>query len=111
MKILYDISVNTTEEWSCKKNEQNSFGESMMHVSNAGLPKVFWTEAINTTRYLINRSPSTSIDCKTLKEVWLGNPASYAHLRVFGCPFIFMLTMVSLSVKLGKEYFLVMGIG
>ena len=49
-------------------------------LSNAGLSKCFWAEAINTTCYLVNRSPSTAIDFKTLEEVWSGIPANYSHL-------------------------------
>ena len=36
---------------------------------NAGLSKCFWAKIINTTCYLVNRSPSTSIDFKTPEEV------------------------------------------
>ncbi|KAK3016711.1 hypothetical protein RJ639_005649 [Escallonia herrerae] len=41
-------------------------------LSNARLSKEFWAEAINTAAYLVNRSPSTVIDCKTPEEVWSG---------------------------------------
>eukprot|EP00253_Pinus_taeda_P025873 PITA_25873 len=37
-------------------------------LSNAGLQKELWTEAVATTCYVINRSPSTAIDCKILQE-------------------------------------------
>ncbi|GJX75491.1 transposable element [Tanacetum coccineum] len=53
---------------------------------NAGLDRSFWAEALNTTCYLVNRSPATAIDCKTPIEVWTGKPADYSKLRVFGCP-------------------------
>ena len=36
----------------------------------AGLPKIFWAEAINTVVYLINRSPCSVINFKVPKEVW-----------------------------------------
>lgn len=55
-------------------------------LSNAGLSKEFWAEAVNTACYLVNRSPSTTIECKTPEEVWSGSPTSYTDLRVFGCP-------------------------
>jgi len=35
---------------------------------------------------LVNRSPSTAIDCKTPYEVWFGTPADYSILKTFGCP-------------------------
>eukprot|EP00253_Pinus_taeda_P003238 PITA_03238 len=37
-------------------------------LSNAGLQKELWTEAVATTCYVINRSPSTAIDCKILHD-------------------------------------------
>eukprot|EP00253_Pinus_taeda_P019928 PITA_19928 len=38
-------------------------------LSNAGLQKELWTEAVATTCYVINRSPSTAIGCKIPQEV------------------------------------------
>ena len=55
-------------------------------LSNAGLSKEFWAEAVNMDCYLINRSPSIAIDLKTPIEVWSGAPADYSNLRIFGCP-------------------------
>ena len=55
----------------------------MLIYSN--LPKTLWIEALNTSCYLVNRSPSTTISCKILMELWLGRMADYAKLRIFGC--------------------------
>lgn len=52
---------------------------------SAGLPKVFWAEAVTTAAYLINRCPSTALNFKTPEEVWSGHPPDYSRLRVFGC--------------------------
>ncbi|OAE25191.1 hypothetical protein AXG93_925s1020 [Marchantia polymorpha subsp. ruderalis] len=51
----------------------------------AGLPKRFWEEAVNTTAYLINRCPSMALNCKTSKEVWNGSSPKLDNLKVFGC--------------------------
>ena len=40
---------------------------------------------INSTCYLVNRSPSIPINCRTPEEVWCGSP-NYVNLRIFGCP-------------------------
>ena len=78
-----------------KTPQQNGVAERMNRtllekarcmLSNAGLGKEFWAEAINMACYLVNRSPSTAIECKTPYEVWSGTRANYANLRVFGCP-------------------------
>ncbi|KAG8501441.1 hypothetical protein CXB51_003771 [Gossypium anomalum] len=55
-------------------------------LSNANLPKSFWAEAASTACFLINRSPSVSIEKKTPQEVWSSNPANYSDLKIFGCP-------------------------
>jgi hypothetical protein len=55
-------------------------------LSNAGLDKEFWTEAVSTACYLVNRSPTTSIECNTPEEVWSGKPTDYSNFKVFGCP-------------------------
>ncbi|KAL4572640.1 hypothetical protein LXL04_019420 [Taraxacum kok-saghyz] len=52
---------------------------------NAGLPKMFWADAVNTAAYLINRGPSVPLGFKIPEEVWTGRPATLKHLRVFGC--------------------------
>ena len=52
---------------------------------HAGLPKMFWPEAVNTAAYLINRGPSIPLDGKIPKEVWSGKEVNLSHLRVFGC--------------------------
>ncbi|WRX24984.1 Integrase [Theobroma cacao] len=78
-----------------KTPQQNGIAERMNRtlierarcmLSNAGLSKVFWTEAINMACYLVNRSLSTAIELKTPKEGWSGKPADYSILRVFGFP-------------------------
>ena len=49
------------------------------------LPKSLWAEALNTTCYFVNRSPSTTIECKTPIELWSGRVTDYSKLRIFGC--------------------------
>lgn len=53
-------------------------------LSSAKLDQCLWAEAVSTC-YLINRSPSSSIEDKTPYEMWLGRKPSVAHLRIFGC--------------------------
>ena len=52
---------------------------------SAMLPKSLRGEAVNTTVYLVNRSPSTTLDFMVLEEVWSGRAPDYKHLRVLGC--------------------------
>ena len=54
-------------------------------LSEVGLLQKFWAEAIATTCYLINRSPTSTLVDKTPMEAWSGHKPSLRHLRVFGC--------------------------
>ena len=55
----------------------------MCMLSSASLEKLLWTEAINTTSYLINLGSHTSIKCMIPSEVWSGKSAKYSLLKVF----------------------------
>ena len=80
-------------------------------LSNVGLSKCSWAEAVNTAYYLINRSPSTAIDFKIPEEVWSDTPANYSHLRVFGCPAYFHVNDGKLEPRAKKAIFLGYAIG
>jgi transposase InsO family protein len=54
-------------------------------LSNGKLQQELWAEVVSTTCYLVNQSPSTTIECKILEEVWIGHPCNYSNLKVFGC--------------------------
>ena len=49
------------------------------------LPRVFWGEVVNTSVYLLNRSPTKSLEGKTPYEAWSRIKPNVDHLRVFGC--------------------------
>jgi hypothetical protein len=53
-------------------------------LSGAGLGQEFWAEAVGTTCYLVNKSPSLALDDKTPQEVGTGKKPSFTHLKVFG---------------------------
>lgn len=55
-------------------------------MSNVQMSRCFWAEALNIVCYLINKSPTTTIDFKTPFEVWYGKTSNYTCLRVFDCP-------------------------
>jgi hypothetical protein len=59
--------------------------KSRSMLSGARLGQEFWAEAVGTSCYLVNRSPSSTLDDKTPHEVWSGKKPSLQHLRVFGC--------------------------
>ncbi|KAJ4967885.1 hypothetical protein NE237_014586 [Protea cynaroides] len=74
-------------------------------LSNSGLEKDFWSEAVNTACYLVNCSPSTAIECKTPNEVWSGKPSDYSNLKVFGCPAYYHVKDGKLEPRAKKSIF------
>lgn len=54
-------------------------------LTNAGLSKSFWREAMPITCNLINRCSTSAISNKTPIEKWSGKHEDYSNIRVFGC--------------------------
>ena len=54
-------------------------------LSDAKLPKNFWAEALSTANYIINRTPTASLDFLTPYEILNGKIPNIGHLKVFGC--------------------------
>ena len=54
-------------------------------LSGTRLGQEFWAEAVETACYLVNISPSSTLEDKTPHEVWTTKKPSLSHLRVFGC--------------------------
>ena len=75
-------------------------------LPNTGLAKQFWAEASNVACYLVYRSPSTFINCKTLEQMWSGSTTNYSILHVFRCPFYAQVNEGKLESRAKKCIFL-----
>ncbi|KAM1709691.1 hypothetical protein ACFXTN_000166 [Malus domestica] len=56
--------------------------KSMLHEKD--LPYKLWGEAVNTTVYLLNRCPTSALNCVTPFEAYSGRRPGIKHLKVFG---------------------------
>jgi hypothetical protein len=54
-------------------------------LKQRGMPAVFWGEAVVTTVYILNRSPTKALNGRMPYEAWHGRKPVVSHLRVFGC--------------------------
>lgn len=50
----------------------------------ANLEKNYWAEAVATAAYVINRSPTKSLQGKTPYEMWKGKKPNLSHMKIFG---------------------------
>ena len=54
-------------------------------LKGKGLPNKFWVDAINSTIYILNRSPTKVVRNKTPFEAWNKRKPVVNHLKVFWC--------------------------
>jgi hypothetical protein len=75
---------------------QNGKAECMIRTTNdvlhsllfqASLPAYYWAKSLSATTYLLNLLPTKTISTPTPHFALFGTTPSYAHLRVFGCPY------------------------
>jgi hypothetical protein len=52
---------------------------------HASFPLQFWEDVVDTTVYLINRGPSSSLDGRIPKEEWTRKKINYYFLKTFSC--------------------------
>ena len=56
-------------------------GRARSMLNGAGLGQEFWVDAVDTTCYLVNRSPSLALEDRTPQEVWTIKKPSLSHLK------------------------------
>jgi len=76
-------------------------------LSNSGLNKSFWAEAMTYASHLINRLSSSAIGGKTPMEMRSGKAATdYEMLHVFGCSVYYHVSDGKLEPRARKAVFL-----
>jgi hypothetical protein len=104
--VRHKMMVNTPQQNGVAKRMNKTILErACCMLSDAGLGKEFWAEAVSTTCYLVNRSPTNFIECKTPEEVWSCKPTNYSNLKVFGCPAYFHMNEGMLEPRANKSFF------
>ena len=76
-------------------------------LSNAGLGKQFWAEAVMYASHLINRLPLATLNRKTPLEVWSGKPTNdYDTLHVLGSTAYYHVKDSKLDPRAKKAFFM-----
>jgi hypothetical protein len=68
-----------------ERRNQTVVGTARSMLKIANMLGRFWGEAVMTAMYVLNRSPTNSVEGKTMYEAWHGKKPAVHHLRVFGC--------------------------
>nr|GEX57955.1 retrovirus-related Pol polyprotein from transposon TNT 1-94 [Tanacetum cinerariifolium] len=99
---------NTPQQNEAVKRINRTLLEKIWCVlSNAGLGKEFWVEAVTYACHHVNCFPSTAIDKKTPFEKWYGKPAiDYDSLHVFGSAAYYHVKKSKLYPRAKKALFM-----
>jgi transposase InsO family protein len=67
-----------------KRNNYTMVEMERSMLQNKGLRNSFWGDAIATSLYIFNRSPTSALDMMTPYEAWYEKNPNVNHFRVFG---------------------------
>ena len=81
----YSAPYSPQQNGVVERRNQTVVGMARALLKQRGMPAVFWGEAVLTTVYILNRSPTKALDGRTPYEAWHGRKPAVSHLRVFGC--------------------------
>lgn len=94
MRAVFDSSGIIHQTSNYYTPEQNGVSERRIRMIvekakcmlfGAGLPTMFWAEAVNAAVHIINRSVTSTLNNMTPHEAFSGKKPDLSHLRVFGC--------------------------
>ena len=54
-------------------------------MAEKNMPHHYWTEAVSTGVYIMNRTPTTAVHDMTPEEKFIEKKLDLSHLKVFGC--------------------------
>jgi hypothetical protein len=57
---------------------------AMIMMKEKKLPHEFWSEAVDTAAYILNRCPTKKIETQVPKQVWSRRKSSVAHFKIVG---------------------------
>ena len=85
--IKHQLSCPYTPEQNglAERKHRHLIETTITLLQNAILPSGFWSYAVQTACFLINRMPSAVLNFKSPFEVIFQTIPSVTHLRIFGC--------------------------
>lgn len=82
-------------KYSCKSTPQHNgiAKRKKMHIvevtrailNEKKIPGYFWTKAVATTMYIVNRTPTAAVHGMSSDEKYIGRKPYISHLKIFGC--------------------------
>lgn len=85
IRIEYTVPYTPQQNGVAERMNRTIIERARCLILNSRLSKRFWTEAVLTAVYLINRNPTEALKDKVPAELWYGNRPNLVKLRVLGC--------------------------
>ena len=84
--IVSQLTPPGTPQWNGVSERRNRTLLDMVRcmMSQTNLPTSFWGYALETAAFILNRTPSKSVQ-KTPYEIWTGKRPSLSFLKIWGC--------------------------
>ncbi|XP_024316275.1 uncharacterized protein LOC100822297 isoform X1 [Brachypodium distachyon] len=80
-----------------ERRNQTVVGMARSLLKSKNMPGTLWGEVVSTAVYILNRSPTKSVENKTPYEAWFKRKPNIEHLRIFGCVAYAKVTKLNLS--------------
>jgi len=81
----YTTTPYTQQNGVVERRNQTVVEMARCMLKSMNVPAKFWGEAVLTAVYVLNRSPTKSLQGKTPFEAWHHRKPHVGHLRTFGC--------------------------
>nr|GEW38727.1 putative ribonuclease H-like domain-containing protein [Tanacetum cinerariifolium] len=98
IKREYSNARTPQQNWVAERKKRTLIEAARTMLADSKLPNMFWTKAIRTACYVLNRVLVTSPHNKTSYALLTGNIPSVSHFKPFGCH----VTILNTSDHLGK---------
>jgi hypothetical protein len=80
----YSAPYSPQQNGVIERRNQTVVGMARVLLKQRGMSAVFWGEAVVTAVYILNCSPTKTLNDRTPYEAWHGCKPAVSHLRVFG---------------------------
>ena len=85
VQFKFTIRYTPQQNGGAERMNRNIIEKALSMILGCKLDKNFWSEAVMTAVYLINRRPTTALEKRIPAALWYDRKPNISKLKVFGC--------------------------